>query len=103
MDNSNAVYVDSRELERFMREGFIALGVPQEDARICAEVLIESDLRGVESHGIGRFKMYVDRIHDGILNPVTRESIVKETGNTAVIDGNHGMGHVIAHRAMKRP
>ncbi|HNY66190.1 MAG TPA: Ldh family oxidoreductase [Deltaproteobacteria bacterium] len=102
MDASNIVYVDSRELERFMKEGLIALGVPQEDAAICAEVLIESDLRGVESHGIGRFKMYVDRIHDGILRPVTNETIVKETENTALIDGNHGMGHVIAYRAMAK-
>ncbi len=102
METSNIVYVDHRELERFMKEGFIALGVPEKDAQICSAVLIESDLRGVESHGIGRFKMYVDRIHDGILNPVTRETTVKETGNTALIDGNHGMGHVIAYRAMEK-
>lgn len=100
MEPSSIVPVDYRELERFMKQGFIALGVPEDDARICAAVLIESDLRGVESHGIGRFKMYVDRIKDGILKPVTRETVVKETANTAVIDGNHGMGHVIAHRAM---
>jgi L-2-hydroxycarboxylate dehydrogenase (NAD+) len=101
MDASNIVHVDYRELERFMREGFISLGVPAEDAALCARVLIESDLRGVESHGIGRFKMYVDRIHDGILYPVTKKTVVKETDNTAVIDGNHGMGHVIAHQAME--
>lgn len=102
MDTSSIVYMDYRDLERFMREGFIALGVPEKDADICVAVLIESDLRGVESHGIGRFKMYVDRIHDGILNPITKETIVKETQNTALIDGNHGMGHVIAYRAMEK-
>ncbi len=100
MNTSGIVKVDYLELERFMKEGFVALGVPEEDAGTCASVLIESDLRGVESHGIGRFKMYVDRIKDGILMPVTKETVVKETENTAVIDGNHGMGHVIAHRAM---
>jgi len=102
MGASSVAYVDHRELERFMKEGFIALGVPGDDAALCARVLIESDLRGVESHGIGRFKMYVDRIRDGILRPVTRTSIVRETMNTAVIDGNHGMGHVIAHQAMEK-
>ena len=71
-----------------MREkGFIALGVPEADARICATVLIESDLRGIESHGIGRFKMYVDRMKDGIISPVDRQTIIKETDNTALIDG----------------
>lgn len=102
METSNIVYVDYRELQRFMKEGFIALGVPEQDAQICSTVLIESDLRGVESHGIGRFKMYVDRIHDGILNPVTKETVVKETKNTSLINGNHGMGHVIAYRAMEK-
>ena len=102
MGASSVAYVDHRELERFMKEGFIALGVPGDDAALCARVLIESDLRGVESHGIGRFKMYVDRIRDGILCPVTKTAIVRETTNTAVIDGNHGMGHVIAHQAMEK-
>ncbi len=100
MNTPQVIYVDYTELKRFMEDGFIKLGVPEDDARICARVLIESDLRGVESHGIGRFKMYVDRINQGILNPVTRETIVKETPNTALIDGNDGMGHVIAYRAM---
>ena len=98
---SEIVMVEYRELKRFMKEGFIALGVPKDDAEVCSTVLIESDLRGIESHGIGRFKMYVDRIRDGIQLPVTRQTIIKETANTAVIDGGHGMGHVIAYRAMQ--
>lgn len=95
-------YVNHIELERFMREGFIALDVPPNDAAICAKILIESDLRGIESHGIGRFKMYVDRIRDGIQLTDTRETIIKETSNTAVIDGGNGMGHVAAYHAMER-
>ena len=102
MPAENIILVDHRELKRFMKEGFIALGVPADDAEICSKVLIESDLRGIESHGIGRFKMYVDRIRDGIQFPVTRETVLKETANTAVIDGGHGMGHVSAYRAMQR-
>jgi L-2-hydroxycarboxylate dehydrogenase (NAD+) len=101
METTHPIYVDYLELKRFMKEGFISLGVPTADAEICSKVLIESDLRGVESHGIGRFKMYVDRIKQGILNPVTKETIVKETENTALIDGNDGMGHVIAYHAME--
>ncbi|HDP25663.1 MAG TPA: Ldh family oxidoreductase [Deltaproteobacteria bacterium] len=97
-----ACSVDYRELRRFMRDGFIALGVPGSDAEICADILIESDLRGIKSHGIGRFKMYVDRIRAGVLNPVTTITILKETENTLVIDGNHGMGHVVGFRAMEQ-
>ncbi|WP_461248890.1 Ldh family oxidoreductase, partial [Treponema sp. R6D11] len=43
-------------LESFMKDVFIKVGVPEEDAAVCAEVLIESDKRGIDSHGVGRFK-----------------------------------------------
>ncbi len=101
MSQPDIVHIDHRELKRFIRDGFIALKVPEAEAEICAGVLIESDLRGIESHGIGRFKMYVDRIREGILNPVCRETIVRETDNTAVIDGGDSLGHVVATHAMQ--
>jgi len=102
MSGNNIVFVDYMELKRFMKEGFVAIGVPENDAEICSTVLIESDLRGIESHGIGRYKMYIDRIRLGIQKPVTKETLIKETANTALIDGGHGMGHVIAYHAMQR-
>ncbi|HON95168.1 MAG TPA: Ldh family oxidoreductase, partial [Deltaproteobacteria bacterium] len=61
----DSIHVDHRELRRFMKEGFVAMGVPANEADVCADVLIESDLRGIKSHGIGRFKMYIDRMKDG--------------------------------------
>ncbi len=88
-------------IERFMLDVFAALGVPAEDARICVDVLIASDLRGIESHGIGRLKYYYDRIKAGIQSPQTHLEVVKETETTALIDGHHGMGQVIAHRSMR--
>lgn len=89
------------ELKSFIFEVFTHIGVPAEDARICAEVLIASDLKGIESHGIGRLKMYYDRIKQGIQNPVTRIEVLKDRYATAVWDGNHGMGHVVAYKAMQ--
>lgn len=78
------------------------VGVPKEDAEIVADVLITADKFGIDSHGISRLKpIYVNRIRDGILNPVTKIDIVKEGPTTAVLDGNHGMGHVIGKRAME--
>ena len=88
-------------LESFMRDAFIHLGVPEDEARICAEILITSDLRGIQSHGIGRMRMYVDRIRQGVQMAQTRMEIVRESPTTAVIDGNHGMGQVIAYRSME--
>ena len=95
------VYVDAKTLENFMRDVFIGLGVPNEDANIIAEVLITSDLRGIDSHGIQRCKMYYDRIRAGIYEVITKIDTIKEGPTTALLDGNCGMGHVIAYKAMK--
>ena len=91
---ANLEYYESFDkLEAFMKEIFIKVGVPPDDAAICADVLIESDKRGIDSHGIGRFKpIYIDRIKDGIQNPVTKFEVVKDHLATAVVDGHDGMG-----------
>ncbi|MGQ9518066.1 MAG: Ldh family oxidoreductase, partial [Anaerolineae bacterium] len=94
-------YIPVEVLQHFMVDVFTGLGVPPADAAICADVLITADLRGIESHGIGRLKYYYDRIKAGVQKPITEITVVKETETTAVLDGGHGMGHVIAHRAMR--
>jgi len=89
------------KLENFMIDVFIKVGVPEGDAKICAEVLIDADKRGIDSHGIGRFKpIYIDRIKAKLQSPITQISIIKESPTTAVIDGNNGMGMVIAKKSM---
>ncbi len=94
------MYLSVDLLQAFMIKVFTKLGVPEDEAAICAEVLITSDLHGIESHGIGRLKMYFDRIREGILKPETDIDVIRDKGATAVWDGNHGMGHVIGKRAM---
>jgi L-2-hydroxycarboxylate dehydrogenase (NAD+) len=89
-------------LEDFMRQCLVNIGVPADDADTITEVLIESDKRGIDSHGIGRLKpIYLDRIDAGILNPVTKIDVAKDTETTAVLDGNNGMGHVVSKKAME--
>jgi len=94
-------YIPVDVIQGFMTEVFTSVGVPQEDARIAADVLITSDLRGIESHGIQRLKAYYDRIKAGVQVTKTQIEIVQETETTAVIDGHHGMGQVIAYQAMQ--
>ena len=95
-------YVSWELMGDFMTAVFVKLGVPKEDAAVCADVLMESDRRGIESHGCNRFKpIYVDRIQQGILNPVTEFEVVRETPTTAVVDGHNGMGMVIGTRSMQ--
>ena len=83
------IIVDWKTITDFVRDAFIGVGVPEKDAEICADVLIESDRRGIESHGVNRFKpIYIDRIKAGIQNPVTNFEIIRETPTTAVVDGH---------------
>jgi LDH2 family malate/lactate/ureidoglycolate dehydrogenase len=89
-------------LERFMIDVLAGVGLPIEDAKIVADVLITADKLGIDSHGIGRLKpIYYDRIKQGILNPITKVEVVREGPTSAVIDGHHGMGHVISKKAME--
>ncbi len=99
---SDCIWLEFAFLEAFVREVLMAAGVPEPDAHTVTDVLIESDRRGIDSHGIGRLKpIYIDRIRDGILSPTTAMEIVRDGKTTALIDGHNGMGHVIAKRAME--
>lgn len=89
-------------LEKFTVDLMVKAGIPEADARIVGDALLQADKLGFDSHGVNRLKsIYLDRIKDGILNPVTNYKIVREGPTTAVIDGQNGMGHVISYNAMK--
>ena len=95
-------YIPWDMIQSFMTDTFVSYGIPLEDAKICTDVLLESDRRGIESHGCNRFKpIYLDRIDAGILNPVTEYEVVKETPTTLVVDAHDGMGMVASYKAMK--
>jgi L-2-hydroxycarboxylate dehydrogenase (NAD+) len=99
---TDCTWIDFGFLEGFMFDVLMAAGVPRDDARTVTDVLIESDKRGIDSHGIGRLKpIYIDRIREGVLNPRTDIEIVRERKTTAVLDGHNGMGHVVGRRAME--
>ena len=88
-------------VEQFMVDTFKGYGVPEADAKICAEVLITADKRGIDSHGVGRLKpIYIDRIKEKQINPVTKVDLIREGPTTAVLDANNGMGQVVAKQAM---
>ena len=100
MDNRACVSWDL--MNSFLIDAFVGYGVPREDAAICADVLLESDRRGIESHGCNRFKpIYIDRIKKGTLLPVTNIEIIKETPTTVVMDAHDGMGMVASHKMME--
>jgi len=94
-------YLEFEVVERFMEAVLVKAGIPADDAAVVTDVLLWADRFGIDSHGSNRLKsIYLDRIKDGILDPVTRLEIVRESPTTAVIDGHNGMGHVIGFKAM---
>jgi LDH2 family malate/lactate/ureidoglycolate dehydrogenase len=100
--DADVIWAPFPALERFMSDALRGVGVPEDDARICADVLSAADKRGIDSHGVARFKtIYYDRIKAGIQQPVTRFEIVREGPTTAVVDGHDGMGQVIAKKSME--
>jgi LDH2 family malate/lactate/ureidoglycolate dehydrogenase len=93
--------VDARALTGYVAELLGAAGMPQGDAGLAAEQLVAADLRGVESHGVVRVPIYVERLRCGVMAARPAMQVVRETRSTAVFDGGNGMGQVVGQRAME--
>jgi LDH2 family malate/lactate/ureidoglycolate dehydrogenase len=89
-----------KQLFHFTQEVFLHMGCPPKDAKLATEVLLEADLRGVDSHGVARLSGYVRLWEAGRINPKPNMRIVHETPSTATVDGDSGLGLVIAPKAM---
>ncbi len=77
------------------------IGCSEKDAVTAADVLLSADLRGVDSHGVARLSGYVRLWEKGRINPTPNVRVVHETPSTAVVDGDGGLGLVVAPYAMK--
>ena len=86
----------------FMKDTLMAYGVPEKEAIISADVLIEADKRGIDSHGIGRLKpIYCDRIDANILYPYKEMKTIRESDTSALVDGGLGLGLYIGPACMQ--
>lgn len=94
--------VDSGKLTDFATRALEKVGVPREDAEITARILVEADLRGVDSHGLARFgEFYIQRLKEGLIKTHPQIKITSNAPGTAVMDGDRGLGFVVCHRAME--
>lgn len=89
------------QLQNFVQAIFEAIGCPTIHAEQATDVLVTADLRGIDSHGVARLTGYVKQWEMGKLNPNPNITIVHETPSTATVDGDRGLGLVIAQRAME--
>lgn len=79
---------------------FAGHGVPEPDASRVAECLVEADLRGVHSHGVGRVPIYTKRLRDKLVNPTPLIAVTDATLVAVHLDGDNGMGFVVGTKAM---
>jgi LDH2 family malate/lactate/ureidoglycolate dehydrogenase len=95
------IIVDATKLQDFAARALQKVGVPEEDARITADMLVTTDLRGIESHGVAHLaQFYVGGIRGGHINPTPSTRFISESLSTAVMDADRGLGFVVGHRAM---
>ena len=95
------VVVQAVDLEPYVASIFAGAGMSDEDAATMGAILVEADLRGVHTHGVGFVPLYVERLLDpeGI-DPRGRPEVVRSDGGTAVVDAHNAMGHIAARFAM---
>jgi L-2-hydroxycarboxylate dehydrogenase (NAD+) len=91
--------VPAERLAAFVGRAFVAAGVPATDAETLAQLMVEADLRGSDTHGVIRLPLYVRRIRAGGVNAKPNIRVVKDRPAAALIDGDNGMGHLVMRRA----
>jgi L-2-hydroxycarboxylate dehydrogenase (NAD+) len=99
---NETTWVPFRILEPYVLDVFESIGISPSDAETCRDVLLDADLKGLDTHGVNRLKpVYYDRVLAGKQKPVTNLDVIREGPTTAVIDANNGMGMVAARKGME--
>lgn len=98
---SDTVLTDPSALENFIATLFSRHDVPEDDAQLVANTLVQADLWGHQSHGTLRTSWYIERLRHGVMTPVTTIETIREKGCLAVLDGKDGIGQVVAKQAME--
>ena len=94
------IVIPAPELRAYAAAVFRAGGSETTEANAIAAQLVEANLRGHDSHGVGLIPDYVKNIRNGLLKPNTAVKVVKETDTYAVLDGNLGFGQVTGEQSM---
>lgn len=93
--------IAAEALHEFTQKCLAAYGVPEADARITADLLVQTDLLGIDSHGVAHLDMYIDGLRQGRINPRPQVRVVRGAAASTTLDGDNGLGFVGAAEAMK--
>jgi len=99
MNKGIGIKISEKRLRKLMIEILLAVGCDASSAETTADVLIEADLRGYETHGLIRLPAIVDRIQSEMINPTARPYITKENGSCSLVEGDRSIGAVGAKYA----
>jgi LDH2 family malate/lactate/ureidoglycolate dehydrogenase len=92
---------DYQLLKKYIASVFTAIGCSDEDAALASDVLVSADARGIDSHGVARLAGYVRLFDNGRLNTKPQVKVLHETPSTATLDGDRGLGLIVAPKAME--
>ena len=95
------IRVDAAGLNEFATAIYAAAGMPEADARLLADTLVQADLWGHQSHGVLRLGWCLERLRNKVMDPLTKPEFVVDAGAMAVIDGHDGVGHVLTMLATR--
>ena len=93
--------VSFADLKDFCCQAYMKAGVPAAESEMVADLLARADLRGVETHGVIRLPIYIQRLQKGYVRAVCKITTVKEKGPTAFLEAHGSMGHVVSYKAME--
>lgn len=102
MMSENEVIVQAENLESFMSALFEQTDMSREDAAYCALCLVQTNLWGIDSHGVLRAPIYIERLRSKAMNPAPNVKKVRGFGALEVLDGDDGMGFIVGRAAMTR-
>jgi LDH2 family malate/lactate/ureidoglycolate dehydrogenase len=94
-------WIDAGKLWDFAAAAFAKVGMPEGDAHLTADTLVQADLWGHQSHGVMRLPWYTARLQSGAARPVAEPDDVVDAGAIGVIDGRDGMGQVLTARTAR--
>jgi LDH2 family malate/lactate/ureidoglycolate dehydrogenase len=101
MDTLRDIVVSAESLRTFAAALLVGAGMTEQDADLAARVIIDANLRGVDTHGAFNLRLYVKRLHLGLINPTPKMGFERQRTAVGVFDAGGGMGQVATVRAME--
>jgi LDH2 family malate/lactate/ureidoglycolate dehydrogenase len=102
VEKGEAAKFSFADLRDFCYHAYMKVGVPAGEAEIVADLLARSDLRGVETHGVMRLPIYIERLLKGYVRKESKVTAIKDKGPTAFLEAHGSMGHIAAYKGMEK-